>query len=242
MSNSWLDSTLVTKLNLKFVEKTTITSESGKSPGEIVLLPKLQVGSLEVRNLKVITKQPSSDLLSVKLEIKGFMGADVLRGKILTLDFPDHRVAFTTQPPTLQGYKKLLDEPIKLNRGLPFVGCKLPDNKNTSDCNLLLDTGNTESLIFCDEMSKFIHLKKIDRTDAITSGIGVTPVVFGPLDWIGIGDSFRINGVEVGLYKGVTKFQFQSKYCPGNLGVPLIDRYVVQIDYAKKRVRFFQKQ
>ena len=233
-THTTLNSNSAQRLGLK-VGTTIVTKLTGKISTATAVLPVLRVGGLELTNLTAIVLEPKPS----PYDVIGIIGADVLMGHVVTLDFPNERALFTSQPPTLSEYRVLLEEPMRIRDGLAFVSCRLPGIQQQGNCNLLVDTGFNEQVLFCTKMAKFLHLYDTE-TMTLETGNGEATAYFGTLSWIGIGGKFRIERPRVGVYDSGPPLPLQAKFCPGFLGLAVLQRYVVQIDYGSRVLRLLQ--
>ena len=234
-THTTLNSSSTQKLGLKS-GTTIVTKLTGRISTATAVLPVLRLGRVELKNLTVVVLEP----MPSPYNVIGIIGADVLMGHVVTLDFPNERALFTSQPPTLSEYHVLLEEPIRIRDGLAFVSCRLPGIQQQGNCNLLLDTGFNEQVLFCTKMAKFLHLYDTE-TMILDTGNGESTAYFGTLSWIGIGGKFRIERAKVGVYDGGPPLPLRAKFCPGILGLAVLQRYVVQIDYGSRVLRLLQK-
>ena len=138
-------------------------------------IPKLCLGTVCSRELRV-QLMPNNPLHSDRQD-GGILGTDFFGGHVLTIDYQNRRMALTSRPPLMPGYRSVMTAPIVLIDGFSFVKCELPTLK---ECNLLVDTASTESVIFGEDSAKFIHLKSVTKTDSMTSA-GEHAIKFGPI-------------------------------------------------------------
>jgi hypothetical protein len=237
---SFLNSKIVDELKLRIVGKEPVITAGGNRDYKLVNLPSIQLGDIEVKGLVAIAYDSAgSDEHSSPEDIVGTLGADFLNGKILTINYKDWEMALTAQPPSMSGYHQIWEDPIRVVGGMVFVRCQLP---TTNECNLTVDTGSSESVVFGSDMAKFIHLEKVTRSTELQTPVGRTPIKFGPIPWIVIGQGLRLSPAVIGLCDSKLDSPLRSKYAPGLLGNALMEKYIVQIDYQKRVLKLFESR
>lgn len=237
---SELDKRTADALGLNATEQGDSHHLGGSQLVQRATVPRICLGSVCEHLVKVelVVAKSASPLESRHPSI-GTLGADFLKGHVLTIDYQNRKMALTSQPPPMPGYRSVLKAPLNLVDGFSFVKCELPTLK---ECNLLIDTGNVETVIFGKDSAKFIHLENVTRTTSMWSATGNTPIKFGPIPWIEIAGKLKLRNVTVGLCETEIPSPLRAKYGPGLLGNGIMQNYVVQIRYADKIISLLQKQ
>lgn len=234
---SELDESVVDSLNLKIAGQGNVGSVSGNQIQRKALVPRICLDRVCRHAIPVFVRTTKNSLESQKGAI-GTLGADFLNSSVVTLDYRNRRMALTVRPPRMPNYRTILAAPIAVINGLPFVECDLPTIKS---CNLLIDTGNAETVIFGSDVAKFVHLDSVTRTTDLVGPAGRTPIEFGPIGWMLIAGTLKLSPVTIGLCRHQElQFPVRSKYRPGLLGNGVLSSYVLQIRYQEKTVRFLR--
>jgi hypothetical protein len=201
-----------------------------------VIVPKMCLSAVCSRMLEV--QLVPDDPADTTHQNGGILGADFFNGHVLTIDYQNRLMALTPRPPRMPGYRSVMTAPITVSEGLSFVKCELP---TTKQCNMLVDTANGETIVFDEDSAKFIHLGSVTRTTSMTSATGQTPIVFGPTPWLRIAGILKLTNVTVGLCATKITSPLSAANGPALLGNGIMDKYVVQLRYAEKTLRFLEK-
>jgi hypothetical protein len=237
---SRLNAQVVSELKLKVVGRSKATTAGGTREFNTVKVPSLRLGDIEMRGLEVMDVASSGlDSWWIEKGVIGTLGADFLNGKILTIDFGNWRLFLAVRPLSMPGYRRILEEPIKVANGLAFVTCRLP---NTKECVLLVDTGSGEGVVFGKDMARFVPLENVTRSTYFHTETGTTPVRFGSIPWIVIGKTLKLSPAVVGLCGSKLTSPLGTKFGVGLLGNELMEKYVLEIDYRRRILSFLQKE
>jgi hypothetical protein len=237
---SELDKRTADALGLNVAERGNSHYLGGSQLVQKATVPRICLGSVCAHLLKVhLMVEKTATSLEVEHSSIGTLGADFFQGYVLTIDNQNRKMALTPRPPPMSGYRTALKAPINLVDGFSFVNCKLP---TLDECNLLIDTGNGETVIFGNDSAKFIRLGNVIRTTGMLSKTGDTPIKFGPIPWIEIAGRLKLSNITVGLCETKIISPLHAKYAPGLLGNGVMENYVVQINYLEKTIIFLEKR
>jgi len=133
-----LDRRAAKKLNLHAFAAGKIVDLNGAAFGESALLPDLQVGPIQSRNLTVLISDLSFLEKSLNVRIDGMIGIDILGQNPFTIDYATKEINFSEPSP--------LDFSVPLQVSQHFLTVEIA--LNGQPYRLMLDTGASSLMLF----------------------------------------------------------------------------------------------
>lgn len=173
----------------------------------------------------------------VGVEIHGIVGADLFRNLVLKIDFKRNRI-FIQRSSTFQTPKKKWKEiPLSIEKNKPYVLAQATLGDKKTELKLLIDTGASLSLLLHTNSSSDIQLPENIIQGNVGRGLGgMLEGYLGRVNRLALGELF-FNNI-------VTNYQDVSDAISietisgrnGILGIALISRFNVIIDYPKEKL------
>jgi hypothetical protein len=233
-----LDSAVAKRLGLPVIGSDTVAGAVGVSHLQICRGSTFQVGPLTLKQpvFLALDLAPFAQLL--KLPIVGICGYDFLARVALDIDLKASTLRMF--PPG----KAALPEGASWSRiwfesNTPGVYCRFEGGRRGF---FTLDTGSNETVdFFSPAVVRFRLLENRKVNSARTGGAGgVTESKTGALDWFELGGT-RIEKPLVG-FQTAQEGIFSNPYRVGNIGMGLLGRFRLILDYAHERIAFISPE
>jgi hypothetical protein len=237
---SSLDQKYTDVLGLKVTEQGNTHELGGDQVFQRAIVPKICLGNVceNLRKVNLVDTKAASPFGN-KYPSIGLLGVNFFKGRVLTIDYQNQKVALTLQPLPMPGYRSVLKAPLNLVGGMGFVSCELPTLKQF---DLMIDTGNTQGIILGKDLAKLVQLESVTKTEDVRSDAVQTHVKYGRVPWVEIAGQLKLSDVTIGLSEAEIHSPLNDKYGSGLMGNQILQNYVVQIQYPNKIIKFLQKQ
>jgi len=233
-----IDPEYARKLNLTSVGADIVSGAVGVLHMDICRASTFQLGPITIKAPILYEFDLAAISKALDLPISGVCGYDFISRAMLELD-PQSDVMRVLRPGSASMAADLPSRPkwtrIAFNSNIPTLQCRFAANH---EGYFDLDTGSGSTIDFCaPAVEKFHLLSNANNTKASTGGAGGTAESRqGNIDWFELGRA-RIKSPQVGFQ--LTKVgTFASPYYIGNIGMGLMGRYHMLIDYTSERIAF----
>jgi len=136
-NRSAIDQRLISELGLPTESETEIQGAGGTIRTKTVTIPQLQLGSVQVENLKPTVYDLSTSLSPKGDAIAGIIGFDVLQKSVVLFDFKLGRVTVSRTEKIRGASRGVVSIPFVLDNGIPKLTITLDD----TPIDLRLDSG-----------------------------------------------------------------------------------------------------
>ena len=232
-SRSYLDAYTAELFGLKSKSTTDIVDTTGhRRSAEIVLLQRMKLGPRDIYKLDVV----KDDLrkLAPGIDIGMLIGADLLQRFVVTINYPERKMALSEKPVEHGSAKLLGSVPIEMKDGLPTVTCSL---SGVGQLSAILDTGYEESFLAIGEASGELRFKRAS-TSRMEQGFNGSAMEEeqGEVDSLRCGDMSWGPLLVARLNNHESEVRRDARSLVGNA---ILDRYLVEFDFPSRKVRFF---
>jgi predicted aspartyl protease len=233
-AEAWLDSGAgVTVVNAAFAKQIGLElgapikahGVSGEVADVRLATADLKAGDLVMPGRRVVVMDLSGVQRLVQRPVQVLLGRDVFDRAVVDLDFPKRTISLLPR----DGFAPPKGTPLPLNRSgdLRSVPIKVAGVEMAA----ILDLGNTNPLLMDDQFAEHYAFFK-DRRVTTALGVGAEgshTETLATLDRVELG-GVSFDGVPVTLAANLT-----SK-APANVGLPLLSRFHLTIDFAGERI------
>jgi hypothetical protein len=233
LNRTTISTLLANKLGLSANQVTRSHSPTGVTYQPVMDLPSLRVGSATKTHLKVALEDLSLYAAQYKHKVDGFLGTDFLGDTVLSLDVPKHRLSLDSRT-TLDGEPQMEINAIPFS-GLLLVPVTLPNNLAML---VVIDTGAdhpTDFMFYGDALYGVgFHAAVMSESGDAASARRLA--IHGIIDSIRVGD-LTIAGPSVTRLPTPADNPYGTVHRPGLLNCQFFERYLVQIDFPRHRLK-----
>jgi hypothetical protein len=233
-----IDPSYAKQLNLAVIGGDAQAGAVGVTHTDICRADTFQLGPVTLKKPVLFEIDLTAISQAFKIPIAGICGYDFISRAVLDID-----PQFNTMRVLPQGTANLAaDLPtdvqwtrIGFNSNVPALECRFVGNHRGY---FALDTGSGATVDFCaPAVEKFQLLANQESKKAITGGAGGTAESReGRVEWFELG-GIRFKSLPAGFQ--LTKVGvFASPYLTGNIGMGLLGRFRLLIDYGNERIAF----
>lgn len=210
----------------------TVDAAGQKRSAEMVRLPRMKVGPRDISKLDVVKGDLKN--LAPGVDVDMLIGADLMQRFVMTINFPERKMALSEKPLDHNGAKLVGSIPFEMKNGLPTITCSLPGAEKFS---AILDTGYEKSLLILGEAAGGLHFVQPTTLRREQSFNGsMMDEEHGEIESIRCGDMSwgpllvaRLNEHSPGARRDA----------PSLVGNEIFDRYLVEFDFPNRKVTFF---
>lgn len=238
-----INSETAKKLNFAASKTTTTTGASGKTQSSIIKKKSVQLESIELDKIDLLSVPLSHLERSIGKDIDGIIGYDLLKKYVTEIDYNNSKLMFyESKSYEYQGSGEL----VRIDIGdVPTAVFQiiLKDGTYVNE-EFLLDTGASGTISFTSPFSKRSQIRnKIDKTYSNNSrglSANVAQVEVGRIKNLKILD-FEFENIPVSIYDTEVGF-FASKKVAGIIGNEVLKRFNITFDYKRKKTYWVENK
>lgn len=231
-----MDVLLVTGLPLSDIDQTFAssldTADDKRNAGDVVHDLDIQIGPLRLDQTDAAVMDFGPLSRHTGRRVQFLLGDEVFKSLVVDIDFPHHRICFSkTSEPAIPA--NAVEVPLKMIDGLPLIPISI---EGGAPVEVEMGIGNTgDALIYQGyyERQRLLESRRLSKRLAAGSG-GITPEPIGLLQRLELaGFTFRdVPAAFISDALAGTK----SDSVSGDLGLPVLSRFRLIVDYAKERL------
>lgn len=220
------------------MQTVSVAGSGGEQSYQMALHQNLKMDNLEIKDLNLVLMNFSSLSNDIGSHLDGIIGYEILNQYVTQIDFDQKKLSFYDQIKSVDttGYTGI---PFEFSKNILIPRFPIAitlANGQTFKGKVMFDTGNAFSLIVSTPFSKYHDFNSKLGQTSLTSGRGINAITQDQLANI---KSMSFNGFdfgEMGIRLTVNdKAEPKDGYL-GILGMEVIKRFHVILDYANKKI------
>lgn len=214
--------------------RTGATAQGGEIEAETVRGAVIRLGAIEIAPRSIAAIDLSGLSAGLGRRIDGIVGRELFEAWVVTIDYDTRRMTLFAPRERPRGRRAIA---IELREGTPFVAATLRQGRQRVAAPMLIDTGATgAATIYADLVAG--HSWLLPRTILPLSAGALLPGQFRAA----AGRLARLSFGGVAVARPVVNFSASAgaddaaESAGGQIGGEILSRYVVTIDYARRRL------